>query len=469
MIDTIALKQTILDLATSGKLSGDFSCLDRIEDIVSSIPEASNKRKKLLQQEFDYEAPYAIPKHWQWLKLGEISSYGDTPKKMLASEADSDVWLLELEDIEAGGRLLKKRRISESSSIGEKTYFRNGQVLYSKLRPYLKKVLIADEEGICTPEMIAFDVFGGISAKYILYCLLNSYTDRVIDKRSYGIKMPRVDAGFMVNLPIPVPPLSEQIYIVDKVDEILSVIKKIGSCQDKYSNNLEVLINKIIDAGMQGKLTQQTDSEKSADILYEEIQEEKKKLKKKRKIKKGKKLSEIKDEEIPYDIPLNWKWVRIGNVINEVIVPQRDKPPFSGDIPWCRIEDRDGYYLNGTKSGQYVSKETVEEMNLRVCPVGTVLSACSGASIGTILITTVECCTNQTFNGLVCNSKLYNWYLFWYLKSVISKLKGMGTGSAMAYVSQDKIRNMIIPLPPYEEQIRIADTIDKALSVIGEV
>ena len=457
MIDTIALKQTILDLATSGKLSGDFSCLDRIEDIVSSIPEASNKRKKLLQQEFDYEAPYAIPKHWQWLKLGEISSYGDTPKKMLASEADSDVWLLELEDIEAGGRLLKKRRISESSSIGEKTYFRNGQVLYSKLRPYLKKVLIA------------FDVFGGISAKYILYCLLNSYTDRVIDKRSYGIKMPRVDAGFMVNLPIPVPPLSEQIYIVDKVDEILSVIKKIGSCQDKYSNNLEVLINKIIDAGMQGKLTQQTDSEKSADILYEEIQEEKKKLIKEGKIKKGKKLSEIKDEEIPYDIPLNWKWVRIGNVINEVIVPQRDKPPFSGDIPWCRIEDRDGYYLNGTKSGQYVSKETVEEMNLRVCPVGTVLSACSGASIGTILITTVECCTNQTFNGLVCNSKLYNWYLFWYLKSVISKLKGMGTGSAMAYVSQDKIRNMIIPLPPYEEQIRIADTIDKALSVIGEV
>ena len=388
---------------------------------------------------------------------------------MLASEADSDVWLLELEDIEAGGRLLKKRRISESSSIGEKTYFRNGQVLYSKLRPYLKKVLIADEEGICTPEMIAFDVFGGISAKYILYCLLNSYTDRVIDKRSYGIKMPRVDAGFMVNLPIPVPPLSEQIYIVDKVDEILSVIKKIGSCQDKYSNNLEVLINKIIDAGMQGKLTQQTDSEKSADILYEEIQEEKKKLIKEGKIKKGKKLSEIKDEEIPYDIPLNWKWVRIGNVINEVIVPQRDKPPFSGDIPWCRIEDRDGYYLNGTKSGQYVSKETVEEMNLRVCPVGTVLSACSGASIGTILITTVECCTNQTFNGLVCNSKLYNWYLFWYLKSVISKLKGMGTGSAMAYVSQDKIRNMIIPLPPYEEQIRIADTIDKALSVIGEV
>ena len=469
MIDTIALKQTILDLATSGKLSGDFSCLDRIEDIVSSIPEASNKRKKLLQQEFDYEAPYAIPKHWQWLNLGEISSYGDTPKKMLASEADSDVWLLELEDIEAGGRLLKKRRISESSSIGEKTYFRNGQVLYSKLRPYLKKVLIADEEGICTPEMIAFDVFGGISAKYILYCLLNSYTDRVIDKRSYGIKMPRVDAGFMVNLPIPVPPLSEQIYIVDKVDEILSVIKKIGSCQDKYSNNLEVLINKIIDAGMQGKLTQQTDSEKSADILYEEIQEEKKKLIKEGKIKKGKKLSEIKDEEIPYDIPLNWKWVRIGNVINEVIVPQRDKPPFSGDIPWCRIEDRDGYYLNGTKSGQYVSKETVEEMNLRVCPVGTVLSACSGASIGTILITTVECCTNQTFNGLVCNSKLYNWYLFWYLKSVISKLKGMGTGSAMAYVSQDKIRNMIIPLPPYEEQIRIADTIDKALSVIGEV
>ena len=86
-------------------------------------------------------------------------------------------------------------------------------------------------------------------------------------------------------------------------------------------------------------------------------------------------------------------------------------------------EDKEGIYLNGTQSGQYVSQKTIDEMNLRVCPVGTILAACSSASIGTVLITTVECCTNQTFNGLVCNEKMYNWYLFYYLKSKTTEMK----------------------------------------------
>ena len=229
----------------------------------------------------------------------------------------------------------------------------------------------------------------------------------------------------------------------------------------------EALRKKVIDLAIQGKLTEQLPTDGDAETLYAQIQEEKARLVKEGKIKKDKALPEITDDEIPFEIPDSWKWVRIGNVINEVIVPQRDKPSFSGDIPWCRIEDKDGLYLNGTKSGQYVSKETVERMNLRIFPVGTVLSACSGASIGTILITTVECCTNQTFNGLVCNSMLHNWFLFWHLKSEINKLKKMGSGSAMAYISQDKIRNMVMPLPPYAEQKRITCKIDEVLSYIS--
>lgn len=227
--------------------------------------------------------------------------------------------------------------------------------------------------------------------------------------------------------------------------------------------NTEIIKKKILDLAIRGKLVEQIPEEGTAEELYAQIHEEKKKLIVDGKIKKEKPLPEITEEEIPFDIPKNWKWVRIGNVINEVIVPQRDKPPFSGNIPWCRIEDKEGYFLNGTKSGQYVSDETVKKMNLRVCPIGTILNACSGASIGTILITTVECCTNQTFNGLVCNKHLYNWYLFWYLKSVIPKLKSLSTGSAMGYISQEKMRNMIIPLPPLSEQKRIVAKIEELL------
>lgn len=466
MIDTKALRNRILDLAIQGKLTEQLESDGTAQDIIANLPPVSAKRKTLLKKSFEYDDLYDIPNNWSMIELGKISSYGDSPIKAMVSDTTADTWLLELEDIKSGGILLNKKRVGTSTSIGEKTVFKKNQILYSKLRPYLKKVLIADENGISTPELISFDVFCGINPQYIVYCLTNDFVDKMINNRSYGVKMPRVDVGFMVNLPIPLPPLAEQKRIVERVEEIFRLLDTIDQAQEKYSADSQILKAKLITAGIQGKLTKQLPSDGTAEELYQQIQAEKQKLIKEGKLKKEKPLPPISPDEIPFEIPQNWMWARIGQVINEVIVPQRDKPSFSGDIPWCRIEDKDGIFLNGTKSGQFVSKETVKEMNLRIFPIGTVLSACSGASIGTILITTVECCTNQTFNGLVCSTGLYNWFLFWYLKSAITKLKSMGTGSAMAYISQDRIRNMLLPLPPLAEQKRIADVLERALGVV---
>ena len=107
--------------------------------------------------------------------------------------------------------------------------------------------------------------------------------------------------------------------------------------------------------------------------------------------------------------------------ICDVIVPMRDKPKEfvaeDNGIPWCRIEDIEGKFLNGSKSEKYVSKECISRMNLKIFPVGTVLCAVTGASIGTYAITTRELITNQTFAGLVCKENLlYNEFLYYYIK-----------------------------------------------------
>ena len=227
------------------------------------------------------------------------------------------------------------------------------------------------------------------------------------------------------------------------------------------------LKNSILQRAIQGKLVEQRPEEGTAEELFKQIQAEKHALIKAGKIKKEKPLPEITEDEIPFEIPESWKWVRLGNAIREVIVPMRDKPPFSmRGIPWCRIEDRDGVLLSRSKSNQLVSEDTIKEMNLKVLPVGTVLSACTGGSIGTIVINTVECCTNQTFNGIVCSSGLYNWFIFWFLTSKFNELRQVGTGTTIAYVSQNKSKMMLLPLPPLAEQKRIVAKIEELLPLV---
>lgn len=227
------------------------------------------------------------------------------------------------------------------------------------------------------------------------------------------------------------------------------------------------LKNSILQLSIQGKLVEQRPEEGTAEELFAQIQREKQRLIVEKKIKKEKPMPEITEDEKPFEIPESWLWVKLGDVLREVIVPMRDKPTFSKEgIPWCRIEDRDGFLLNGSKSNQLVSDETIKNMNLKVFPVGTVLSACTGGSIGTIVINTIECCTNQTFNGLVCSSGLLNWYLFWYLKTQFNKLRKVGTGTTIAYVSQKKSKEMLLPLPPLAEQKRIVAKIEELLPYI---
>ena len=227
------------------------------------------------------------------------------------------------------------------------------------------------------------------------------------------------------------------------------------------------LKNSILQLAIQGKLVEQRPEEGTGEELFRKIQAEKQKLAKAGKIRKEKPMPEIAEDEKPFDIPDSWKWVRLGEALREVIVPMRDKPQFSkSGIPWCRIEDRDGILLNGSKSGQFVSEATIQKMNLKVLPVGTVLSACTGGSIGTIVINTVECCTNQTFNGLHCSSGLYNWYLLWFLTTKFHELRKVGSGTTMPYVSQNKSKMMIIPLPPLAEQKRIVAKIEELLPLI---
>ena len=151
-----------------------------------------------------------------------------------------------------------------------------------------------------------------------------------------------------------------------------------------------------------------------------------------------------------------WRKVKLKNICIDFIVPMRDKPKeFNGNIPWCRIEDIEGNYFNGTKSNQYVSQETIDKMNLKIIPTGSVICSCS-ASLGTYAINTCPIITNQTFIGLVCSEKVSNHFLLNLMNTQTRKLKIIAGGTTIPYISREKFEEYNIKIPSLPEQEKIA-------------
>ena len=161
---------------------------DKHESIIFRRDNSHYEKLDGVERCIDDELPFEIPENWCWARLGSISSYAETKQKVNAANADSAIWGLDLEDIEKGGRLIVRKTVGERKAIGDKTVFSKGDILYvRKLRPYLLKILVAPECGICTPEIVPFQVYGGIVSEYIVNFLRSPYVDNLINSITYRV------------------------------------------------------------------------------------------------------------------------------------------------------------------------------------------------------------------------------------------------------------------------------------------
>ena len=197
---------------------------DKHESVIFRRDNSHYEKLDGIERCIDDEIPFEIPANWEWARLGMISTYSQTKQKINVQNADSNMWGLDLEDIEKGGKLLDIKTVGERKAVGEKNLFYRGDILYSKLRPYLLKILVAPGCGICTPEIVPFKVFGSLEPEYIVAFLKCPYVDAFINAVTYGVKMPRVSTETMTNLLVPIPPLSEQRRIVEKQQELFDKI-----------------------------------------------------------------------------------------------------------------------------------------------------------------------------------------------------------------------------------------------------
>ena len=438
----------------------------------------------------DKEIPFEIPDGWEWCRLGEISTYAQTKRKINASNADTQLWGLDLEDIEKGGRLLNIKTVGERKAIGDKTIFNRGDILYSKLRPYLLKILVAPEGGICTPEIIPFTCYGNICKDYIVSFLKSPYADDYINSATFGVKMPRVSTETMTSLLVPLPPLSEQFRIDTKAKELMPYIDEYGKAQDKLNKLNEKLYytirKSILQEAIQGKLVPQIAEEGTAQELLEQIKAEKQKLVKEGKLKKsalnnsvifrgddnkyweknGKNVVCI-DEEIPFEIPNNWNWCRLKDIgkTETGTTPSKLHPEYFGNyIPFLSPAN-----IFGSK----IISETQGLSNIgvqfgRVVPKNSILQVCIGGSIGKCAIVNKPTTFNQQINSITpyfCNVEFVHIVLQseYFRLAIIDK----ATGTATPIINRGNWETLLFPLPPLKEQQRIIEKYKGVTSIMS--
>ena len=438
------------------------------------------------------EVPFDIPDSWEWVRLGNISSYAETKQKVNATSADPSIWGLDLEDIEKGGRLLEHKTVGERRAVGDKTVFAKGDILYSKLRPYLLKILVAPDDGICTPEIVPFRVYGGIDPNYIVNYLKSPYVDNLINSITYGVKMPRVGTETMTSLLVPIPPLEEQRRIVEKIDGVASAISAYDVAYQKTetlnSAFPEALKKSILQEAVQGKLVPQDSSDEPAEALLERIRAEKQRLIKEGKIKKDKHESVIFrrdnshyekrgseevciDEEIPFEIPENWAWCRassLGTMIRGRGIKRTET--VAQGCPCIRYGEIYTTYETSFDSAVSFVPETLDKDCLHFSS-GDVVFTLTGEN-------KVDIAKTVAFLGegqIAAGGDLAFWthhgmnplYLVYYMASpyCIELKRRTATGDIIVHISTSKVGDFLVPIPPIKEQNRIVSAIEQLFAV----
>ena len=455
MISVEALKNKVLDLAMHGKLVAQDPqdepasvLIEKIkEEKAQLIKDKKIKRTKALPPIEEDEIPYEIPDSWEWVRLGKllfVKSGKAFKRKNLVKNGDYPVY-------GANGIIgyandynvkSKKLLLGRVGSVGE--------------------INIIEEKAWITDNALIVNLFDDELFDY-MYKLFE-FID--FNKYASGAVQPVISGKRLYNIVIPLPPQQEQQRIVDKIEEIFDELDKLDEASQKYDECKELLNKRVLDLAMHGKLVAQDSQDEPASVLIEKIKEEKAQLIKDKKIKKTKALPPIEEDEIPYEIPDSWEWVRLDDISN-IIMGQAPK-----GIDVLEGVPKDGYYeFHQGKSyfgNMYLKKSSkITKISNKIIDAKNIVMSVR-APVGDVNLTANPIAIGRGLAGIIpigCNVD----YMYYFLKTQKKNLMKKSTGTTFKAINANIIKNMMCLVPPIKEQQRIVDKIEEIFDTLREI
>ena len=494
MIDTEALRKKVIELAIQGKLTeqlpedGDAEALyvQIQEEKANLIKEGKLKKEKETLPINVNDVPYVLPNNWLWVRLGTIgasedNAFADGPfGSNLKTEhytSEKQVRIIQLSNIGSNGWKNDNEKYTtfEHLKTIQRSEVKKGDIVIAKMMPAGRAILVPDVSTayVLSSDCVKFVPNTLLDANYLCYAINSNMFHEQVLVDVHGIGRERTSLTNLKRYIVPLPPLAEQKRIVEKVDKILALIQVIDDLQKQYENNVEVLKKKIIDAGMRGQLTEQFSEDGDAEDLYVRIQEEKARLIKEGKIKKEKSLPEIPEETIPFKIPSNWKWVCWGNIVNIVSARRVHQTDWREDgVPFYRAREIAALADYGEVSNDlFISEELYEAFSKSGVPQAGDLMVTGVGTLGKTYVVR----DNERFYykdaSVLCFENYANLnpdFLRRVMESELmrSQIESNSGGTTVDTLTMVRMNQYLLPLPPFEEQRRIADIISLFFEIV---
>ncbi|WP_407207859.1 restriction endonuclease subunit S [Citrobacter portucalensis] len=513
------LRELILELAVRGKLvpqdPNDEPASVLLERIAAEkselVKQGIIKKPKPLPEISEEEKPFELPEGWEWVRLGFISNYGFCDKAE-PEDVTPDTWILELEDIEkVTSKLLNKVTFTERPFKSSKNRFSQGDVLYGKLRPYLDKVIVANEPGVCTTEIIPITSYGNIYPEFLRLLLKAPNFIIYANSSTHGMNLPRLGTEKAQLAVIELAPIQEQMRIVSRVNKLMAVCDQLeqhsltsldahqqlvetllttltnSQNADELAENwarisehfdtlftteasIDALKQTILQLAVMGKLVSQDPNDEPASELLKRIAQEKAQLVKDGKIKKQKPLPPISDEEKPFELPDGWEWSRLDHIASKITDGDHKTPPriAEGYKLLSAKNIRDGFL--DYENCDYISESSYIKSRERCLPEkGDLLIVSVGGTIGRSSLITGDSefalvrsvaiikplIIESNFLKIAMDSQL--------LQSMIHSHK---RGGAQPCLYLGEISKFLFPVPPLKEQKRIVKTVNIFMGIL---